>query len=85
MLAIETCVVDRTGLSDEQYIETLQTIVGILDDQTSELLDQNAIIARALADIIAEIECYTPEENTESSDYIFNKAATALEEIGYEV
>ena len=85
MLSVEPCVVDRTGLSDEQYIETLQSIVEILDQQTATLLEDNSILAKAMTDIVAELENSPPWENTESSNFVFNTAARSLEEIGYEV
>ena len=85
MLSVEPCVVDRTGLSDEQYIETLQNIIEILDQQTSMLLEDNSILAKAMTDIVSELENSPPWETTESSDFVFNTAARSLEEIGYEV
>ena len=85
MLSVEPCVVDRTGLSDEQYIETLQNIIEILDQQTSMLLEDNSILAKAMTDIVSEFENVAPWDRTESSDFIFKTAARSLEEIGYEV
>ena len=85
MLSVEPCVVERTGLSDEQYIETLQSIVEIVDQQTAMLLEDNSILAKSMTEIVSEFENSAPWEWTESSRFIINTAVRSLQEIGYEV